>query len=126
MFKKYCQVYENNKRSEIFFAKRTEMSLVIFIVLDYNTIKLEHVIGLDNSVFAKMLDDTANPDDLQSTFEFFEKEFPELLDHDFTANEVKHGVVHHIEIKQGETPCWSKARQISQEKEETGKKAWME
>ena len=57
---------------------------------------------------------------------FFEKEYPELLSHDFKAATVKHGVVHHIETKPGERPCQYKACHLSAEKQGPGKKAWME
>ena len=67
----------------------------------------------------------SNKSGTQPTSIFFEKEFPELLNHDFTANDVKHGVVHHINIKPGEKPCHYKARPIGPDKE-SGKTAWFE
>ncbi len=58
--------------------------------------------------------------------DFFKKEYPELLTHDFEANSVKHGVVHKVETKPDVQPCKFKARPIPAAKAQSGKKAWME
>ena len=56
---------------------------------------------------------------------FFKKEYPKLLTHDFKASTVKHWVVHNIETKPDEKKCKFKARPLPALKEQSGKKAWM-